>query len=54
MKARKIKHVLSRGGDNGKGRVNRESEGGRIWWVYLVFMYENRTGKPVDMVLRKR
>jgi hypothetical protein len=26
----------------------------RIWWTYLVFIYENRRMKPVDIVLGRR
>jgi hypothetical protein len=25
-------------------------EGGQIWWMYCVFVYENRTMKPVKIV----
>jgi hypothetical protein len=30
------------------------SEGGQIWWIYFVFMYENRRMKPVEIVLRRK
>jgi hypothetical protein len=40
MQDRKVKQVLSR--SLGEGTVNREDEGGRIWWMYFVFMDENR------------
>jgi hypothetical protein len=26
-------------------KVSREGEGGWIWWMYFVYMYENRTMK---------
>jgi hypothetical protein len=35
-------------------RVNREGEGGRIWWMYLAYVYENRTMKPIEIVLKRR
>jgi hypothetical protein len=35
------------------GRLNEEGEGGRMWMVYFVYMYENRTVKSVEIVLRK-
>jgi hypothetical protein len=25
-----------------------------MWWMYFVFVYENRTMKPVEIVLRRR
>jgi hypothetical protein len=31
----------------------RMSEGGQIWWMYFIFMYENRIMKPVEIVLRR-
>jgi hypothetical protein len=36
-----------RGGDNQRGRRKA------IWWVYFVFVYESRTMKPVEIVLRR-
>jgi hypothetical protein len=24
-----------------------------MWWMYFVFVYENRTMKPVEIVLRR-
>jgi hypothetical protein len=36
----------------GAGKVIRESEGGVLWWMYFVYVYENRTVKPVEIVLR--
>jgi hypothetical protein len=38
-------------GTSGKEQAEREDEGGEIW--YFVFMYKNRTMKPVETVLRK-
>jgi hypothetical protein len=35
------------------GRTERESEGGHLWWVYLVFLYENSTIKPGEILLRR-
>jgi hypothetical protein len=45
----------------GRGRVNREGERRWfisfiliwIWWMYFVYMYENRTMEPVETVLRR-
>jgi hypothetical protein len=37
----------------GRGWVNRQSEGGRIWWMYFVYLYKNKTMKPVKIVLRR-
>jgi hypothetical protein len=28
-------------------------KGRRIWWMYFAFMYEDRTMKPVEIVLKK-
>jgi hypothetical protein len=42
---------MSRG--DRRGKVIRKTEGGRIWWIYEVFIYENRTMKPVEIVLRR-
>jgi hypothetical protein len=44
VKDRKVKRVLFSGG-MGEGRVNREVEGGQIWWIHFVYLYENRTMK---------
>jgi hypothetical protein len=27
------------------GTVSRESEGGQIWWMYFIFLYENKIKK---------
>jgi hypothetical protein len=37
----------------GRGKAYRKGEGGQIWWIYFVFMYENRTMKPVETILRR-
>jgi hypothetical protein len=39
-------------GTVGGWKTQGKGEGGRIWWMYFVFMYENRTMKPVEIVLR--
>jgi hypothetical protein len=31
----------------GEGRVNEEGEGEQRWWMYFVFLYENRTMNTV-------
>jgi hypothetical protein len=36
----------------GGRRVNRECEEGQIWWIYFVFMHENRTMKLVEIALK--
>jgi hypothetical protein len=36
----------------GGRRVNREEIGG-IQWMYFVYVYENRTMKAVELVLRR-
>jgi hypothetical protein len=37
----------------GEGKVNREGEEGQKWLVFFVYVYENRTLKLVDFVLRR-
>jgi hypothetical protein len=37
----------------GGRKVNREGEGGPIWSMYFMYMYENRTMKLVEIVLRR-
>jgi hypothetical protein len=37
-----------------EGTVNREDDKGQIWWMYFMFMYENRTMKPGELVLKKQ
>jgi hypothetical protein len=34
--------------------MERVKEGELIWWMYFVYVYENRTMKPVEIVLRGR
>jgi hypothetical protein len=36
-----------------EGRINGEDDGGKTWWMYFVHGYENRTIKPVEIVLRR-
>jgi hypothetical protein len=31
----------------------RKGEGGRMWWNYYIFMYENGTMRSGDTVIRK-
>jgi hypothetical protein len=57
-------HILKKEGQEGKvgtvqgwvpvrgGRASDKGEGGRIWWLYFLFMYENSTMRPVEIVLR--
>jgi hypothetical protein len=37
----------------GVGRVNGEGERGLIWLMYFLYVYENRTMKPVEIILRR-
>jgi hypothetical protein len=56
MKNKNVKQVLSRGGYHcvwAEG-VNGEVEGGQTWLMYFVHMYENRTMKLAEIVLRRR
>jgi hypothetical protein len=34
------------------GGGRRECEGWQIWWMHFVFLYENRTMKLVEIVVR--
>jgi hypothetical protein len=52
MKDNKVIQVLSRVGSSGKGARKGESKGKQIWLMYFIYMYENRTMKPVEIVLR--
>jgi hypothetical protein len=36
-----------------KGRAQLKDEGMQIWWMYFVFIYENRIMKPVEIALRR-
>jgi hypothetical protein len=35
------------------GRINTEGREGWIWLMYFIYVHENRTIKPVQIVLRK-
>jgi hypothetical protein len=37
----------------GGGRINEEGEGEQTWSLYFVYIHENKTMKPVEIVLRK-
>jgi hypothetical protein len=37
----------------GRRRVNGEGEGRQIWYMYFVCVYENKTVKTVEIVLRE-
>jgi hypothetical protein len=37
----------------GRGRVKRKFEKGQIWLIYFIYWYENRTMKPLEIVLRR-
>jgi hypothetical protein len=41
-------------GTTRKEEGNRESEGGLIWWMYFVYVNENKVMKPVEIVLRSQ
>jgi hypothetical protein len=47
-----VKQVLWKVCASGDGRVNREGEGGRLWWIYFVYMYEKKAIKPDEIVLK--
>jgi hypothetical protein len=41
-------------GASGRGRkVNGEDEGGRIWFTYFAYLYENRAMKLVEIILSR-
>jgi hypothetical protein len=50
----KFQGILFGSGYQGEGEGKRKGEGEQMWWKYFVFMYENRTMKPVGSVLRLR
>jgi hypothetical protein len=51
--SRKAKRVLYRNRYQWEGgREDRKNKRRQRWWMYFVFMYENKTMKPVDIVLR--
>jgi hypothetical protein len=41
-------------GTSGRGGSIKKGAIGQIWWMYFVFMYENRTMKLVEIVLTWR
>jgi hypothetical protein len=41
-------------GTNGRKEDIRKGKGRLIWWMCFVFIYENRTRTPVEIVLRSR
>jgi hypothetical protein len=50
----KVKQILS--GERisvGRWRVNGEGEEGQIWWMYFVYVNENRITKLVEIVPRR-
>jgi hypothetical protein len=53
MKDRKGKTGLMGDDTSGKGEGIGLDEGGQIWWMHFVFMYENRMMMPVEIVLRR-
>jgi hypothetical protein len=54
MLALEVRHLDEGVGISGRQvRVNGEGEGGWIWCMFFVFVYENRTMKPIEIVLRK-
>jgi hypothetical protein len=36
----------------GERRVDREGEGGQIWWMYFVYENEDKVMKFIEIVLR--
>jgi hypothetical protein len=39
-------------GASGRGE-GKQGEGGLIWWMYFVYVYENRIMKPAENFLRR-
>jgi hypothetical protein len=39
-------------GTSARGR-GKQREGGQTWLIYFIYMYENKTLTPVEIVLRK-
>jgi hypothetical protein len=35
------------------GKVNGEGEGGQIWSIYIIDLYESRTIKPAEITLSR-
>jgi hypothetical protein len=33
--------MVKKVGTSGSWGINRDSEGGQIWWIYFIYMYEN-------------
>jgi hypothetical protein len=50
MKGRNIKWIMIKGGPSGRGKVNEEGKGGRIWSIYFLHMCECGTVKPVKVI----
>jgi hypothetical protein len=36
-----------------KGRVNEKGEGGGVWLMFFIYLYENRTMKLVGIILSR-
>jgi hypothetical protein len=54
MKDMKVKQIVLEGWvPVGRERVNGETKRGRIWSMYIVYIYENRAMKPAEIILRK-
>jgi hypothetical protein len=54
LKDTKVKQVLSVSGYQWEEKDKWRGKKGRIWRVYFAYVYENRTMKPVEIVLRSR
>jgi hypothetical protein len=53
MKGMREKKIFSCGGYQWGEESHRKREGGCIWWICFVSIYENRRMKFVEIVLRR-
>jgi hypothetical protein len=53
MKARRVKLSYAGVDTSGREEGKQRSEGGQTWWSTFLYVYENRTIKPVEIVLRR-
>jgi hypothetical protein len=54
MKDRKVKQVPCGDGTSRRAESIRRERMRVSMWIYFVFVYKNRTMKPVEIVLRRR
>jgi hypothetical protein len=53
MKERNVKQVMLRGRVTGMGSVSKEGKEGYIWSMYFLYLHEDGTLKPVEVILRR-